>query len=161
MKTLKVTKIENGYYLNEIVENGETIARYVTPKECECMSVDGSFAFFADKSNADRLEDYKAYRGRAEERAEMDELSYNMQVADIFAKEVANSIKVFAKNESVENFGLRMMNEIRTFLATYPVEGERKKSKIEEIQKDGRKALEGAELVYRDEPGVTGEQENR
>lgn len=161
MKALKVTKIENGYYLNEIVENGETIARFASSKECECVSVDGGFMFFADKSNADRLEDYKAYRGRAEERAEMDEMSYNMQVADIFAKEVANSIKVFAKNESVENFGLRMMNEIRAFLATYPVEGERKKSKIEEIREDGRKALEGAELVYRDEPGVTGEQENR
>ena len=161
MKTLKVTKIEDGYCLHEIVESGKMISRYVLPKECECMSVDGSFAFFADKSNVDRIKDYREYRERAKECARIDELSYNKRVAELFSTDVVNAIKTSIDEDAVENFGLRMMNEIRTFLAIYPVEGEQKKRKIEEIREGGRKALEGAELVYRDEPGVTGEQENR
>lgn len=161
MKALKVTKTENGCYLNEIVEDGKTIARYMSLKECKCMSVDGCFLFFDDKSNADRLKDYRAFRARARERAEMDEKKYNMLVADIFSKEIANTIKVFAKNKNVNNFGSRMMNEIRTFLAMYPVEGEKKRAKIAKMRDEGKRILEETKLVYRSEPGATGEQENR
>lgn len=151
MKTLRVIKIEDDYYLNQIVEDGKVITRYASFGECECVSVDGSFMFFADKNNIDRLKDYRAYREKAKERADMDELRYNMLVADLFATEIANVIKRAAKNESVENFGLRMMNEIRTFLAIYPVSGKEKQLKIEELREAGRRALEASELVFRDE----------
>lgn len=160
MKNLKVTKIENGGYLNEVVENGKTIARYMSLKECACVSVDGSFMFFADENNINKLKDYRAFRERAKERAEMDEKRYNMLVADIFSDEIANTIKAFARNEDEKNFGLLMMNEISAFLETYPVEGKEKQRKINEMRKVGREILKDTDLVYRSEPGVTGEQEN-
>lgn len=160
MKNLRVTKNENGYYLNEIVENGETIARYMTLKECECVSVDGSFAFFADKSNADRLKDYKAFRSSAERAANLDERGYNMEVAEHFATVVAEVITFAAKELSPESFHTHLMNEINTFFALYPTKGKERTLKIEELREAGRKALEGSELVYGSEPGATGEQEN-
>lgn len=161
MKILKVTKIENGCYLNEIVEDGKTIARYMTLKECECVSVDGSFAFSADKSNADRLKDYKAYRKSAEKAANLDERGYNMKAAEHFATELAEAIKFAAEEWSPELFHTHLMNEINTFFAMYPTKGKERERKIQELREAGKIAFEGSELVYREEPGVTGEQENR
>lgn len=161
MKTLKVTKIEGGYYLHEIVDNGKMIARYVLYKECECMSVDGNFKFFANKSNADSLKTYEEYRCSAEKAANLDERGYNLKAAEYFASEVVGAIRFAAKGWRPELFHEQLTNEINTFFEVYPTRGEKRKRKIEEIREAGRKALEGSELVYRDEPGVTGEQENR
>lgn len=161
MKTLRVTEIGDGFYVNEIIEDGRVIDRYMSLKECECMSVDGSFMFYSNENNAEKLKDYRGCRERARERAEMDERSYNIEVARHLATEVADNVEFAAREWSPELFHAHLMNELNTFFAMFPTKGRDRKRKIEEIRAEGQAALEGLELVYRDEPGVTGEQENR